>query len=124
MKIKILAVIIFVLTASAVFANTYFLDRKISKLLDQVDGLIIDEENIEKSENEAKAIWKKFKDEETYMSLSVNHDDLTSIEEILAELIGYLEIGDADEARVIKNRLSDALSHLRRLSGVNLDAVI
>jgi hypothetical protein len=39
-------------------------------------------------------------------------------------MIGYLEIGDSDNARVVKNRLTHSIEHLRRLSTFTIDAII
>ena len=61
---------------------------------------------------------------QTYLSLTVSHDDLSDIEDIIAELRGAAEVGDKDGVRIAKSRLGSALSHLRRLSGVNLDSIL
>lgn len=124
MKVKIFAVIlIFSICIAAIF-NTVFLTKTINGFTQKVGLLEISESHIAKAEAEAKKTYAEFKDSETFMSLTVNHNDLTAIEELFSEMIGYLSIQDADEARVAKSRLIDALSHLRRLSGVNIDSIV
>ena len=122
MKDKILAVILLVLTLSLVVTNTLLLKKEIGKIEDSVSAL--DTREGGSSDDDAKAIYDKFKEKETYISMTVNHNDLTNIEESFAELIGYLSVNDYDGATVIKSRLLDALSHLRRLTGFNIDAII
>jgi hypothetical protein len=72
----------------------------------------------------AEEIKESFEESEGFISLTVNHEDLTNIEVCYSDLIGYLSVGMTKEAEVTKNRLVDALKHLRRLSGVNIDSII
>ena len=116
MKAKVFAVAMLFLTVGFVIFNTYKLQRDIGYIKGEVvavDGL-----------DSAKSAYESFKKKETYISLTVNHADMTSIEESFSELIGYYEVGDMDGAHVTKNRLTDALEHLGRLSGFNIDAII
>ena len=123
MKIKITAAVILSLILGAAIANTILLGKTVEKVSGRVGELDIGDDAA-KAEAEAKKIYEEFKCYEKFMSLTVNHGDLTNIEEMFAEMIGYLSVGDGNGARVAKSRLSDALSHLRRLSGVNIDSVI
>jgi len=124
MKAKIFSVILMTLLLSAVFINTYVIDKEILNLSNSLERTTIDEKDIEGSLAEAKAVYDSYKKRETFLSLTVNHDDLTSIEDNFAEMIGNLSVKDADAARVSKNRLLCSLEHLRRLSGINFDAII
>ena len=63
-------------------------------------------------------------EKELFISLTVNHEDLTNIEEGFAEMIGCLSVGDTAGAQITKSRLIDSLEHLGRLSGFNFDAII
>ena len=121
---KILALFLLVLTLTFVAVNTAVLDKQIDEILESVSALEITDWSTESASLDAEKIYDDFKRRETYISLTVNHNDLTSIEEGFAELVGYLSVGDADNARVTKNRLQDALEHLGRLSGFNIDAII
>ena len=101
-----------------------FLHKEIDELTEKIEALEIDSENTGEALSEAIKIREHFKSRESYISLSVNHEDLSNIETIFAEMIGQLEVENADDARVAKSRLIDALGHLKRLSGVNIDTII
>ena len=123
MKTKILAVVLLVLTVGGVIANTVAIGRIISDYETAVRELEVDGGE-ESSAKAARELFESFQDSERFVSITVNHDDLTSIEELFSELIGHLEVGDGDAAHVTKNRLIDALRHLGRLSGFNIDSII
>ena len=123
-KIKIFAFILMIILIGAVSLNTYVIDRKISGLHDKLELVSITDSNTEQVRQKVEEIFEEYKSCETYVSLTVNHDDLTNIEDNFAELIGNLSVGDADSAKVTKNRLLYSLEHLRRLSGINVDSVI
>ena len=123
MKEKIFAVVNILLIIGAVTINTVKLHRDIDLIYEEVSILDIGKEDAS-TMNTAKAVYEKFKRYETFMGLTVNHEDLSNIEESFAELLGYITVGDTEGATVTKNRLLDELSHLRRLSGLNIDAII
>lgn len=124
MKEKIVAVCLFFLVIGFVIANTIVLDRQIGRLCEATKELEINEENIEQSEKDALKLYEDFRKRETFISLTVNHEDLTNIEESFSEIIGYLSVGNVSDAKVTKNRLFDSFEHLRRLSGLNIDSII
>ena len=123
MKEKIFAVVNILLIIGAVTINTVKLHRDIDLIYEEVSILDIGKEDAS-TMNTAKSVYEKFKRYETFMGLTVNHEDLSNIEESFAELLGYITVGDTEGATVTKNRLLDELSHLRRLSGLNIDAII
>ena len=123
MRTKILAVVIFLLTVTLVSVNTYFLDRSIGEVISAVKELEIAENGSEAFER-ATEVKELYERRQSYISLSVSHNDLTEIESAFAELLGQLEVGELDGAKITKSRLVDALGHLRRLSGVNIDSVV
>ncbi len=122
MKVKILAVLLLILVAGATLINTCVLLHRIDRITDTVYRLNT-EESAESAEKNARAAFTNFRREEEYLSLTVNHNDLTDIEGLFSEMIGYLSVSDRDGAEVAKSRLIDALSHLRRLSGCNISSV-
>lgn len=124
MKEKIFAVLAVVSIIAAVSANTVFLGKNIDKIRKEVESISIKDGECELARRQAVRAFELFRDAELLIGLTVNHDDLSNIEECFAELIGYLSVGDADGAEVTKSRLTDALGHLRRLSGFNIDAII
>lgn len=121
MKQKIVAVILMILVIAFVTVNTIVLHTQINKTIDDISGLLLD---LEGAEEKAKEIYSDYMKKEKYMSITVSHDDLTSIEDCFVEMIGFLSVGDVQNATVTKSRLISCLEHLRRLSGFNIDAII
>ena len=121
MKAGAFAISVMVLVVALVSINSFVLDRSIAGFIMDVQGLSVYDDD---AYEDAEKIKKKFKEAEGLISLTVNHDDLTNIEECYSDLTGYLKAGMSDEAEVTKSRLIDALAHLRRLSGVNIDSII
>ena len=122
MKVKIFAVVTIISTILAVTLNTVFLHKDMDKIYNLVDG--IDFSDNSRATEEARGAYGYFKKKEMFLGLTVNHDDLSNIEDCFSEMIGYLSVGDINGAIVTKSRLIDALGHLRRLSGLNIDAII
>lgn len=122
LKVKIFAVALLFLLIGAAVANTVFLTRGIDRITESVRALKIDEPT-EEAEAEAKDLYEDYRRWEQFFSLTVSHRDLTDVESLFSEMLGYLGVSDADGARVAKSRLIDALSHLRRLSGFNIGSV-
>lgn len=122
MKVKMLAIALLILVTGSALINTRILLRRIDSITDTVLNLNT-EADAETSTKNARAAFDDFKHEEEYLSLTVNHNDLTDIEGLFSEMIGHLEVLDRDSAQVTKNRLLDALSHLRRLSGFNISSI-
>lgn len=121
MKEKLLSIALLILVISFVTVNTVVLEKQIKWVTDEVSSLSLDGNDAKAS---AERIYQDFMKKEKYMSFTVSHDDLTSIEDCFVEMIGYLSVNDTDNATVTKNRLISYLEHLRRLSGFNIDAVI
>ena len=121
MKTGIFAISVMIIVAISVTLNSIFLHKAITGFIEDASALDV---NVSSAYEEANTIRDRFSDKEHFVSLSVNHEDLTNIEEFYAELIGYLKVDMTDEAEVTKSRLLDALTHLRRLSGVNIDSII
>lgn len=121
MKAGAFAICVMVLVATLVSVNSFMLHKSIDELIDDAEGLSIGGGN---AYEDAQMIKRSFEESERFISITVNHDDLTNIEQCYSELIGYLKVNMTDEAEVTKSRLIDALTHLRRLSGVNIDSII
>ncbi|MBQ8879847.1 MAG: DUF4363 family protein [Clostridia bacterium] len=123
MKSKIAAVIILIGLLVGVIANALYLDKTISKITSDVESFVIGEDDADNAAR-AREMFDNFKEKETYISTTVNHNDLTEIESLMSELVACLSVGMRDDGKAIKSRLIDALGHLRRLSGVNIDSII
>jgi hypothetical protein len=121
MKSKAFAIVTVVSIILLVIFSTLYIEWEIDKITLSVDRLDTSSEN---AAEEARRIRGEYKSSVCFISLFVTHDDLTNIEDLLAELDGCLRVGDAEEAEVVKNRLISSLEHLRRLSGMNLEAII
>ena len=122
MKEKIFGFVTVIIIIAAVTFNTLTLHKEINSVYNTVNELQIS--SSPKSLNEAEAAYELFKQKETFFGLTLNHEDISNIEDCFSEMIGCLYVGDTDGAAVTKNRLTDALGHLRRLSGINIDAII
>ena len=121
MKQKIIAVVLLLIVISFVSVNTIIIDKHIDEIIKEVNGIETDSKS---AIDMSREIFDKFKRMETFIGLTVNHDDITNIEDCFVEMVGYLSIGDDDEAEVVKNRLTNSLEHLRRLSTFTFDAII
>ena len=121
MKEKIFAVILLFLLIGGVTLNTVLMLRCIDDCIDDVENTDL---SGERAKDDVKKIYADFCSERRYISLTVNHDDLTRIEDAFVELIGYMSVSDKESAVVAKSRLIHCLKHLRRLSGFNIDSII
>lgn len=124
MKVKIFAFVLMGLLITSVTVNTCIVSSEMKKIQRAVDDIKFDESSIETSLLQANAAYSIYQEREIFLSLTVNHNDLTNIEDNFAEMIGNLMVGDSDGAEITRNRLSCSLEHLRRLSGINIDALI
>ncbi len=124
MKVKIFAFILMPLLLIGVTVNTLVVEKVMTSVCDEVENISISESRIKEAYEAADKAYSHYKEKETYISLTVNHNDLTNIEDTFSELIGNLSIQDVGGAVVAKNRLLCSLEHLRRLSGINFDAII
>lgn len=122
MKITKIAYTILILLSLIVLFNSLTIGHITNKLKNEIES--IDYSNIDTALLKYKKSFEKFEKAEKYISLTVSHDDLTNIEESYAELIGAAKAKDEDEILKAKSRLTDALAHLGRLSGINIDSIL
>ena len=121
MKIKMMAVVIFLSVIVFVGVNTYIIDKEMREIGVDIAELDL---STERAKEDAEEIYRDFQQKEKYLSLTVSHEDLTNIENCFVEMIGYLSIGDTDNAKVVKDRLTHSIEHLRRLSTFTIEAII
>ena len=121
MKTVRAAAVLLVITLLTVIINSLVLKNMIDEITNEVEAA--EEENTELAFAEYTEIFEKYKKKSSYISLTVNHEDLTDIENSFAEIIGAARSGDAMGIITIKSRLISALRHLRRLTGINLDSI-
>lgn len=103
----------------AVFLNSFFVRRCIDTTVAELEALGDGADASDYNE-----LLDRYMKRQSFLALTVNHDDLMNIEDIFFELIGSCEAGDDDGVKVSKSRLLGALSHLRRLSGINFDSIL
>ena len=121
MKTVKVAAILLVVTLLTVIINSTVLKIIIDEITDEV--IAAEEEDADAAYEEYSEIFEKYKKKASYISLTVNHEDLTDIENSFAEIIGAAKSGDIDGVITIKSRLISALTHLGRLTGINLDSI-
>lgn len=122
MKIEKIAYGILICTVVLISINSILLCRTVEDVTKAVtEG---EERDTRIAEKEYTEIYDNFKKKESYIALTVNHGDLTSIEDAFAELIGAAKADDTDSLLIAKSRLIDALGHLKRLSGINIDSIL
>lgn len=121
MKAVKIATVILIITVLAVLINSFIISGIIKKYESQIER--INSEDSAVLEKYEKA-YEDFKVKKDYISLTVSHEDLTSIEDSFSGAIGAARSKNSDELEIIKSRLLDALHHLRRLVGINLDSIL
>lgn len=120
MKVKIAAFIIFIAIIVSVATNTVILGIQIDDLSAEVEKIEVGNDAYQQTS----VLLENFRQKEAFMSLTVSHDDLTTIGECMVEMQVYLSQEDYENAEVAKNRLEYFLKHLKRLSGFNIDSII
>jgi hypothetical protein len=105
----------------AVIINSVYIDKVMNDIYDISERSGEGAEELNESFDKINRIYEK---NEIFISLTVSHEDLTELELILAEINGALAVGDADEARIAKSRFENAVLHLARLSGVNIESIL
>ncbi len=118
--VKIAFALLFV-TLFFVVANSIALSKIVTDLRDRVKNT--SEENTDAAYEEYTAIYEDYTGYSSYISLTVNHEDLRDIENSFAEIIGAARAKDTDALLTIKSRLISALEHVRRLSAINIDSI-
>lgn len=121
MKSLRFAYLILFLLFAAVIINSVAVGRVIESIADEVSAA--EEKDMAAAKEEYEALYKKYKRYEAYVSLSVDHDDLSNLENGFSEIIGAARADDSDALITAKSRLCDCLRHIKRLSGINIDSI-
>lgn len=108
-----------ILTAVILFViiNTFVLSKTIGELERRAESTPLELSSF----NE---LYNDFKSVRSYLSITVDHDDIAEIERDMCEIIGALSVEDTQSAAIAKSRLCGALGHLKQLSGFNIDSII
>ncbi len=120
MIVKLSYLILTVLLVSVLLNAVY-----ISRFTDKIYEISNDkcEDSIEALSAKFERINELYKKNEIFISLSVSHEDLTSIEEILSEIDGALNAQDKDAVIIAKSRFENAVLHLGQLSALNIESI-
>ena len=121
MKSVRFAYVIFAVLVILVLINSL----SVGKIIDSISADITraEESDMAIAEKEYAEIYEKYKRYELYVSLSVDHEDLSNIEAAFSEIIGAARADDAAGVVTTKSRLTDYLRHIKRLSGINIDSI-
>lgn len=121
MKSVHFAYTVFLVLVVFVFANCIVL----ANIIDEITELTIsaEESDMATAEKEYTEIYERYKNHELFISLSVDHNDLSDIETSFSEIIGAAKADDSAGVLTAKSRLIDRLRHIKRLSGINIDSV-
>ena len=120
MKALVFAIVTALTVMALVGANSLILRTSLTALVEECESIPDSTSNKINYEQ----LYESFMKKQKFISLTVSHDDLTEIENDLAEIIGACEANDEDTLIIAKSRLIMTLTHLRRLSGVNLDSIL
>lgn len=112
---KIFAIFALVGILAFVGVNTYTVGR----LVDEIIDCVCEADSYE----DAMEAERYFSECERYISITVSHEDLTNIEDLFSQYVAESYEGSSC-ASITKSRLINALSHLGRLSDINIDSVI
>ena len=121
MKAVWIAIILLILTTSLVISNSVIVSNMLSDIEERVTDVINDD--IKSALTEYTEIFDNYKRYSGYISFSVKHSEIRCIEECFYELIGACEAESLSDIIEIKSRLVGALSHTRRLVGINTDSI-
>ena len=115
MGAKIFAAVTIISIVALCIFNTMAVNKRIDELMTDIEA--------SEDRGDARAIREKYQRYERLISITVSHEDLMAIEDLLAEYESETEI-DPEGAKITKSRLLGAFEHLRRLCNLNVDSVI
>jgi hypothetical protein len=122
MKGTVFALITLICVIGLVIANSVILHLLINETLDAVENIELSD--AETATKKFEKCYKIFESREKFISMSVSHKDLSDIDECFSDIIGAGYAGDLAHMQITKNRLTNSLEHLRRLSGINIDSIL
>ncbi|MBQ8689070.1 MAG: DUF4363 family protein [Clostridia bacterium] len=117
-----IAFTLLLLSLCAVIANSIALREIVGNIQEDVERG--EESDFDAARAEYTEIFDRFMRYELYLGITVNHNDLTSVEDGFAELLGAIKAEDEDTLITAKSRLISTLKHIRRLAGINIDSIL
>lgn len=119
MKAAVISFVVLIAVLTAVVLNSYFVSKSICKIAEKLEDAPSSTDSYEVYSD----IFDEYMKKQHFIGLTVSHDDLTNIEREFNEILGAIEADDEESLIIAKSRLTGALSHLRRLSGINADSI-
>ena len=120
MKTIILSYVILILVILLVIINSIIVSNSIDAIIEKL-------KNIPDSVSEKEQYKEVFDDYikiQHLFEITVSHDDLTNIESEFYEIMGAVNAEDSESLKIAKSRLIGALTHLKRLCGINADSIL
>lgn len=115
MGAKIFAVVTLVVIICLACADGAMVTGRIDEIRDDIEAA--------EDPGEVEAIREKYRRYERLISISVSHEDLMAVEDLMAQYECEIRMGE-EGAQVTKSRLISAIAHLKRLSTINIDSII
>ena len=120
MKTVILSYVILALILILVIINSIIVSNSIDIIIKKLKVIPDSIENA----NEYETVFEDYMKAQRFFTITVSHDDLTNIESEFYEIIGAVNAEDEESLKIAKSRLIGALTHLKRLSGINADSIL
>lgn len=120
MKTVITSYVVLAAIIIIVIINSLIISHNIDVILEKLRGA----PDTSEAESTYEEIFDDYIKKQKYLGLTVSHDDLTNIESEFYEILGAARVGDDDALKIAKSRLVGALSHLKRLCGINFDSIL
>ena len=121
MKSIKISYLVLILCISFVLANSLYLSSITDDLYKMTDEINVYAEG---AEAEILELYDFFDKHQKFISITVSHADLMSIDDEFCELIAEIRLKDTKAADITKSRLCGSLRHLKRLSGFNIESII
>lgn len=120
MKAFIISCVTVVTVIFAVFTNSLYITKRTDGFIEKLEALPADTSHSE----EYGKIYDEFMGITWYLTLTVNHTDISEIELCFAELLGAISAGDTESVIITKSRLLQSFLHFRRLSEININSIL
>lgn len=120
MKTVVVSYIILAVVLLVVIVNSIIISNSIDTILEKLKGI----PEVSSAGKEYQEVFDDYMAAQRFLGITVSHDDLTNIEGEFYEILGAAEAGDDESLVIAKSRLMGALTHLRRLCGINADSIL
>ena len=119
MKSVIFSFIALIAIFTTITMNCFFISRSVDDITNRLEAAPTHTDTY----SVYYEIFEDYIKRQRFIGLTVSHEDLTNIECEFYEILGAIEAEDEESLIIAKSRLIGALSHLKRLSGINADSI-